>query len=119
MKLTIDNNDYEFVANAQTPVIFQRVFKKGLLETIKNIGKLPLDEIFDTYSQLAFIMNMQATNTPSEVLKMGEGDWLDWLGAFSSQTWRNMEDDAPCSLIIDYYSGTEKTTVEPKNKVAQ
>ena len=140
MKLKIDGKEFEFVVNAQTPIIFQRIFKEDLMKVAYDLN---------TASKLAFVMNAQTEGGRKASMK-SQDDWFDWLEDFRPNTWiepftdeiigheeakdkegNTILDDDGNPVIIDiydegagikivkYYNEGREPSIEAKNQVAQ
>lgn len=103
----IGKQDVEMVANAFTPVLFQKLFHKDfLMESQKKDINLTL------FQELGFVMAQQATDkTTKELVELSLDDYYAWLEEFEAMDIMNAVQD-----IFALYSGQTAITSKPKKK---
>lgn len=78
IKKNIDGKELTFVTNGLTTVAYNKVFNKDLMRIIEKADKMPLT----TLSELAFIANMQAEKKGSDLMRLSEADFYEWVSQF-------------------------------------
>lgn len=87
MIVKIGKKDVDLVANAATPVIYERVFKQDLLKQIQGLEN---GENIALVKQCAFIMAEQAkTGNIVDLSKIGDAQYLDFLCGFGAIDFEN------------------------------
>lgn len=76
--ITINGRDIDMVANGATPVIYKRVFRRDFLATTQT-------EDLDVYSELGFVMAMQAEKPLAELINgLKYEDFIEWISEFEA-----------------------------------
>lgn len=65
------------LANAASPIIYNRLFKKNLLAEAAKLSAENLD--YDLIVGLAFVFSMQAKKNREELNRLSVDDYYDWL----------------------------------------
>ena len=104
--IKIGNKNVGMVANAASPFIYRQIFKKDF---IAETQKEPID--MSLFSEMGFIMKLQAEKPTQEVLKTSVDDFYVWLEEFDPMDLLNASVE-----IGQFYMGQEKTTSVPKNE---
>lgn len=115
--MNLGGQELKLAANGATPLRYKMIFGKDLLCEINKMHKDEKDEgeLVEMVTQLAFVMNKQATCDKQELAKLNKNELLEWLEQFNS---------AFCfaekaSEILSFYLGNESTDSKPKNEQGQ
>lgn len=125
MKKTIKfgGRELEFEANLGTSKLFQKLTGKNLFGELSALKDIRTDDpeivakaggVLELYTQLAYVMNVQAENAKdikTMMAKMNEEDYLEWsfgfdLAALTIEATKE---------IASLWQTTQKTTSMPKN----
>lgn len=101
-KLTIEDKEIEFVANAATPFRFKQIFGKDLLRILGDEHRVE-EEGVETITQLAFVMAKQAEK--ADMSHLNEEVFIDWLEGFGSMAFINAAEDI-MNLYMDSATGS-------------
>lgn len=104
-KITIDDREIEFAANAATPFRFKQVFHKDLFSILGNEDKAQ-NEGVEAITQLAYIMAKQAEK--ADMNKLNEDEFMSWLEDFSGMAFVNAAEE-----IVNVYMDSTAGTVTP------
>ena len=104
-KITIDDREIEFAANAATPFRFKQVFHKDLFSILGNEDKAQ-NEGVEAITQLAYIMAKQAEK--ADMNKLNEDEFMSWLEDFSGMAFVNAAEE-----ILNVYMDSTVGTVTP------
>ena len=120
--IEINGKDYEFVANLGTTDLYQKLTGENLLSQLASYRNIKAGNpdvlaksqgILDIYKKLAFVMHVQATAPDIKTMfnQMNEADYFGWIMQFDTS------DLTPEFIngIVELWSGTRKTHVQPKN----
>lgn len=103
----IGEANVEMAANAATPYIYKQVFHEDFLREVQKDDPQP-----DLLVKMGFIMQKQAAvSSPQELMKLNEGEFLDWLGQFEP-----MEPILATKDIADFYFSQTKESSVPKEE---
>lgn len=75
--VNINGKDVELVANAASPYLYRQIFQEDFLRKIQE-----KDPDTDLMQRMGFVMAAQAKMSTSEVLKLTQADFLEWLTDF-------------------------------------
>lgn len=101
----IGDKDVEMVANGATPFIYKRVFRRDFLQTTQT-------EDMCVYTELAFVMTMQAVKPMSELLKnLTVDDFYTWVEGFEAMDILNK-----AAEIFALYQGQANPSSTSKKK---
>lgn len=106
--IKVGEQDIDMVANAFTPVVYQKTFHKDIfLETQKKDINLGFAQ------ELAYVMTMQATDkTAKELTELSVDDFYGWLADFDA-----MDIMLAAPEILTLFFGQTMPTAKPKKKV--
>ena len=112
--IMIGGKEIPMTRNALAPSIYRRVFHKDSLAQMNNIEKSedPSGDVIDLYSEIAFVMAMQAAKQPGELKLITESDYYNWLNQFEDPY------AIPKALdeIVSYYNEQELSTSTAKKE---
>ena len=106
-EIEIGGNNYEFVANAATPIYYKQFFKKDLLAGLTSGDGISIAS--DALPELAFIMAKQADK--ADMMKLSFKNYIEWLERFEA-----LDIALHAEEILSVYYNDIETTVEPKKK---
>lgn len=108
----IGEKELNLLANAATPIRYKMVFGEDIMVAFNQINGKKRDEgeILDISSQLAFIMNKQATCDKEALKGLTKEVYIEWLEDFGPMDFVNASTE-----IFNTYLGTTGTTSKPKN----
>lgn len=106
--IVIDGNEYEFVANGVTPIIYKQVFRKDLFRDFMNMSEDGVG-FYDIITQLAYVLNKTAQGL--KFSEMNFDAYIGWLSDFSPTAF--MDEDL-CAEIADIWTTSEETESKPK-----
>ena len=108
----IGEKELSLLANAATPIRYKMVFGEDIMVAFNQINGKKRDEgeILDISSQLAFIMNKQATCDKEALKGLTKEVYIEWLEDFGPMDFVNASTE-----IFNTYLGTTGTTSKPKN----
>ena len=108
----IGEKELNLLANAATPIRYKMVFGEDIMVAFNQINGNKRDEgeILDISSQLAFIMNKQATCDKEALKGLTKEVYIEWLEDFGPMDFVNASTE-----IFNTYLGTTGTTSKPKN----
>lgn len=112
--LVINEREYEFVANAATPIVYRMKFNEDLFGLISKLSTSEEDlnngivppETIDVFSKVAYIMAIQAN-------KAIKADFIEWLEQFEM-----FDIIAVMPDIIELWNTNQITTAEAKKNNA-
>ena len=102
-KVTINDKEVEFLANASTSFRFKNIFGIDLISLLAKGDEGSIDD----YERLAFVMAAQAEK--KDMSKLTEEDFYQWLESFE---FNDLVEALP--EIIGLYMQNKKTTSDPK-----
>lgn len=99
----------DMVANGATPFIYKKVFRRDFLASTQKKD----DEInFDIYTELAFVMAMQAEKPMAELVNgLTYDDFLEWVTSFEAMDMVNH-----AAEIFALYQAQAEGSSVPKKK---
>lgn len=101
----IGDKAVDMVANGATPFIYKRVFRRDFLATTQT-------EDMNVYSELAFVMAMQAEKPMSELLnKLTVDNFFEWVEGFEAMDIVNK-----AAEIFAIYQGQSNPSSTSKKK---
>ena len=108
----VGEKELNLLANAATPIRYKMVFGEDIMVAFNQINGKKRDEgeILDISSQLAFIMNKQATCDKEALKGLTKEVYIEWLEDFGPMDFVNASTE-----IFNTYLGTTGTTSKPKN----
>ncbi|MBR2413237.1 MAG: hypothetical protein IKK40_08820 [Bacteroidales bacterium] len=106
-EIEIGGNNYEFVANAATPIYYKQFFNKDLLASLTSGEGLQIAS--DALPELAFIMAKQADK--ADMMNLKYKHYIEWLERFDA-----LDIPLHAEEIISVYYNNVETSVEPKKK---
>ena len=108
----VGEKELNLLANAATPIRYKMVFGEDIMVAFNQINGKKRDEgeILDISSQLAFIMNKQATCDREALKGLTKEVYIEWLEDFGPMDFVNASTE-----IFNTYLGTTGTTSKPKN----
>jgi len=112
----VGEKELNLLANAATPIRYKMVFGEDIMVAFNQINGKKRDEgeILDISSQLAFIMNKQATCDREALKGLTKEVYIEWLEDFGPMDFVNASTE-----IFNTYLGTTGTTSKPKNVVSR
>lgn len=115
-KVNFGEKEVELKATALTPVLFRRIFKFDLLNTLAKMRNIEtLDEwsqieeglnAHELFTKLGFVMAMQGGK--ADYSKITIEDYYNWLDEFETNS-------IAVDEIIKIYHGNTATTTDSKN----
>lgn len=102
----IGSIDVGMTANAASPYFFKQIFGQDFFRESQKDDFDP--EIFQ---KMAFVMAMQDAKKTSEMLKLNQEAYVEWLVQFDPMDFMDASTD-----IATFYTAQKKTTSTPKRK---
>ncbi len=103
-----------FKATGGTRIWFKQLTGKDVIESI-NVSQTDTDKAEEAFSQLAYVMNKQATcKEISELSNLNMSDYIEWLDQFAP-----MEFIGKSTAIVNTYVGNTETESDAKKNPDQ
>lgn len=84
-KVKIGETEVEMLANAASPIIYRQIFHKDFLRMLQEIQTEGNEAIgVSLFEEMGFCMSMQAVKPLSELGKLNESDYIEWLSQFEA-----------------------------------
>ena len=100
------------LCSAASPIIYRGIFHKDFMRKVYEIDKSKDEaDSIDLYSEMGFVMAMQAAKTLDELSKLTEEDYIKWLDQFTP-----FEMVMACTEIAKLYNEQEKNLSVPKKE---
>jgi hypothetical protein len=114
--ITVGEKEVNLLANAATPIRYKMVFGEDVMVAFNQITNAKRDsgEILDIVSQLAYIMNAQATMDRDELKKLNRETFIEWLEDFGAMDFVNASEE-----IINTYLEQSGTDSKSKNAASR
>lgn len=104
--INIGDKSVEMVANGATPFLYKRVFRRDFLSATQK------EDDLDVYTELGFIMAMQAEKPTSELINsLSIDDFYEWVVNFEAMDMVNHVTE-----IFELYQAQSFTTSKSKKK---
>ena len=69
--ITIGGKEIPMLRNALSPIIYRRIFHKDSIAQMSKISSEDMGgDVVDLYTEIAFVMSVQATKQPEELKKV-------------------------------------------------
>ena len=111
--ITIGGKEIPMLRNALSPIIYRRIFHKDSIAPMSKITSEDMGgDVVDLYTEIAFVMAIQASKQPEELKKVTEEDFFLWLSQFDDPyaITRALEE------IVNYYNEQDLTTSSAKKE---
>lgn len=111
-KVKIGDKEVEMLANAASPILYKRVFRRDWFKTLSESQEDASGiESITYFEEMGFIMAMQATLPTDKLISLSYEDYLNWAGRFESEDLMMVVGD-----IATIYKGQEETSSVPKKE---
>ena len=106
----IGSTDVGMLANAASPILYKKVFRK---DWFKELNSAQEDEMkgIDLFTEMGFVMAMQAKKTMAQLMGLCFDDFIEWLQGFEANDLLYCVGD-----IAKIYHGQEQTNSAPKKE---
>lgn len=112
--IVMDGKEVALIRNALSPIVYRRIFHKDYIAQMSNMEKSKdiSWDIVELYTEMTFVMAMQASKQPEELKKLSEEDYFVWLSQFEDPyaVSRVLEE------IVNYYNEQELATSTAKKE---
>lgn len=80
--ITIGGREIPMVRNALSPIIYREIFHKDYLEIVSKLDDTQIGLTGQLYTEMAFVMAMQATKNMEELVHLRKTDYYAWVNQF-------------------------------------